>query len=214
LNGLVAGKPTSAGGKPQIPSTKAKAPAPNVALSGPAAEQHRKRQMEQLASMGVVIPDEYRRDMSLAGEWSTVSERPVYLNKRQDDIKGENEDGDTDGVASSFGVRKRKLDEDEEAAEAAKARNWGSSLKSYPGSRVKTDDEDIDALLTQSAVKKEAIKEDLKDAVGTGMKEEEPAVASGSLSAIPDINDPAPEVKREGAGDAPPVVFKKRKGKR
>ncbi|KMU87580.1 hypothetical protein CIHG_05973 [Coccidioides immitis H538.4] len=68
-------------------------------------KEQRKRQMEQLAEMGVAIPEEFRPEMALAGEWKTVSETLVT------DSTGR------DTAAMVKGVRKRKLDGQEEGEE-------------------------------------------------------------------------------------------------
>ena len=219
LNGLVGGK-----GASTVTSTasssklKTSAPAP-VSAPPKATPEDRKRQMAQLAAMGVAVPEEYRRDMSIAGDWSTVSERPIYA---KSEIKEEDEESKL--AIGSFGVRKRKHDEEEEeeAETALKTRkNWGSTLKAYPGAKENNDD--LDALLSEPIIKKEQRRdendreasEDKADAV---LKKEETNEQT-DLQAVPDLMDPAseeskPEVDAESAPTEAPVVFKKRKGKR
>ncbi|KAF1356885.1 hypothetical protein BDV97DRAFT_342910 [Delphinella strobiligena] len=221
LNGLVGGKP-SASGSTSGPGGFSKTSAPPAQAS--AAE--RKRQMEQLASMGVVVPQEYRKELpSIGGEWTTVSETPIYNVKE--------EDGDSKAAIGTFGVRKRKLDEDEEEAEAVVRKGWGSKLKTYPGSKG-SNDEDLDALLNGAVIKKKEIKKEDSDTtvnkedseapemeagtseakdVGSNFKKEE-SVGEPSLAAIPDVEQASASVKQEEKPAEPPVVFKKRKGKR
>lgn len=204
LNGLVSGKQhpaslSASSSHPPAPKLKSTAsPAP----SGPAAAAERKRQMEQLAAMGVAIPEEYRRDMSIVGEWSTVSERPVYSRP----IKSDQDDHEDDSKA--FGVRKRKLDDEEEQLVTPKA--WGSRLKTYPGAKGNTE-EDLDALLSGATAKKEVkIEEEANP-----LKKEADVDAAEPLSAVPDIKEGVaatpvePKLEQEA-----PVVFKKRKSKR
>jgi hypothetical protein len=104
----------------------------------------RKRQMAQLAEMGVAVPDQFRGEMALAGDWQVLSQKPAEL------------DQENDREASlSVGIRKRKLEgqeEEEEAGEEVKKKGWGSTTKEYPTSPPK----DLDALLASSIpVKKE-----------------------------------------------------------
>ncbi|KAI9661481.1 MAG: hypothetical protein M1831_003003 [Alyxoria varia] len=135
-------------------------------------QQHQQRQLApsdvksnlaQLASMGVAIPEEYRKNMALAGEWSTVAERPI----RSDIVGIKKEDsGDVKYDVDSFstGVRKRqRLNEDEEdeeeAANVGMAGDasgsvgrgaWGSKFKSYKAAtknKVDASDMDIAALM-------------------------------------------------------------------
>jgi hypothetical protein len=177
--------------------------------------------MAQLAEMGISIPDEFRPDMAMAGEWQVTSERII-----------EPEDGEKKPDALALGVRKRVLDEDELEAAEAKKRRWGSTYKSHP---TKEDTGDLDALLgnvtskgKEAAVKTEsreemkeeikgepevdsqpAISQDFEEQKRTGIKKE-PSDEDISAS-IPPLN---PGVKQEGGEPAPPgVVFKKRKAK-
>jgi hypothetical protein len=207
LNGLVSGKqqPTisvASGSQPAAPKLKSTAP------SAPASVAERKRQMEQLAAMGVAIPEEFRRNMSIQGEWATVAERPVYSRP----IKSTSDDEDDDTKA--FGVRKRKLEDEEDKLNLA-PRAWGSRLKSYPGASANTE-EDLDALLSGATAKKEVKPEEAADP----LKTEADLDTTGAIAAIPDITEAAsaeseikPELKQEQEQEAP-VVFKKRKSKR
>ena len=153
--------------------------------------------MEQLASMGVAVPEEFRRDLALASEWSTVSSTPVYA-------KPVKNDSDSDDDSKAFGVRKRKFDEDEDELDQKQApKAWGSKFKSYPGAGGNSE-EDLEALLSDAKVKKEVKKED-----EPLLKEED---ETKPLSDVPDVTEAAStEVKKEQEA---PVVFKKRKAKR
>ncbi|KAI5244864.1 hypothetical protein E4T43_03494 [Aureobasidium subglaciale] len=204
LNGLVAAKQgpsISVASGSQLPAPKLKSSAP----SGPASVAERKRQMEQLAAMGVAIPEEFRRDMSIRGEWSTVSETPIYSKSVKPDADAEDDD------TKAFGVRKRKLDEEEQDLNMA-PKAWGSRLKSYPGSKG-NDEVDLDALLSSATTKKEVKSED-----NGLLKKEGDTDATESTAAIPDISKGVAaesEVKLEPKVEQDaPVVFKKRKSKR
>lgn len=203
LNGLVSGKSqpsltSASSSQPSVPKPRSVA---SASSTGPASVAERKRQMEQLASMGIAIPEEYRRDLSLAGEWSTVSERPVYSKP----VKSAQDDEDDDDESKAFGVRKRKLDDEEEQV-VPKA--WGSRLKSYPGAKANSE-QDLDALLSEAAAKK-----NIKTEEGDMPKEEPDADSLKPMAAVPNSEgEDAVAPKIEAAQDAP-VVFKKRKAKR
>lgn len=98
----------------------------------------------------MAIPDEYRREMAMAGDWQTLSERPIY----QDGIKKE-EALDVKPDMISTGIRKRRYEgqEEEEAAReaerAAVRMNWGSTTRTYPEGDGFGDD-DLDKLLERS----------------------------------------------------------------
>jgi hypothetical protein len=189
--------------------------------------EERQKQMAQLAGMGIAIPEEYRGDMALAGEWQTLSETKIE---------------DVEGAAKSIGVRKRKHDgeeEDEEdeggnPSERLVSRGWGSRMRSYPGAQ-NVDDEDLDALLastkdlkkskippTDSDLEESKPIEEQKPELDSSVKKEEEATQSKDQE-----TDSSTQVKTEEPGippvppsdekppveDAPGPVFKKRKAK-
>ena len=164
--------------------------------------------MAQLAEMGVAIPQEYRGDMALAGEWQTLSEKVV------------------DGASTpSLGVRKRKHEEaDEEEEEAKKeaerfvSKPWGSRTRQYPGAQ---DDTDLDALLASTKDIKKS-KPSASDAPAEGDdKEASEAPEKGEGETVnPETDQPLQtqeeslaEAKKEPEEAAGGVVFKKRKPK-
>lgn len=169
--------------------------------------------MAQLAEMGVAIPQEYRGDMALAGEWQTLSETVV--------------DGAT---KPSLGVRKRKHEEevDEEEEEAKKeaekfvSKPWGSRTRQYPGAQ---DDTDLDALLASTTdIKKKKpsssdapADEDDKTASGAPEKNEEETTNLETDQPLDAKEEPqpasVPETKKESEEASGGVVFKKRKPK-
>lgn len=183
--------------------------------------------MAQLAEMGVAIPDEYRGDMALAGEWQTLSETKIV---------------DLEGAAKSIGVRKRKHDGDEEdeeddggnPSERLVSKGWGSRMREYPGAQ-NDDDDDLDSLLASTKDLKKSkdpvpdleseetkLDEEPKPELAASVKKEEEAAKSkdqetdnsahikteepGNLSVPPTEEKPQVE-------DAPGPVFKKRKTK-
>jgi hypothetical protein len=172
--------------------------------------EDRKRQIEQLAAMGVAVPDQMRGEMALAGDWQVVSERVI-------DEEGKE-------VKLNTGVRKRKLNEEEqeqiEAGEMiTKKRGWGKTFKSFPGKMGAIDDDDLDALLgpKKPASRQEADKDpkvkseaDVKDEPDV---KEEPNVKDEGSPSLQDIPTEEEATKQSEAtqATAPAVVFKKRK---
>lgn len=217
LNGLVSGKQGPGGSNPGAGAFGVKA----GASSAKATPEERKRQMEQLAAMGITAPGQNTTEQPTGSGWTTVSETPVYYNNPIKDEDGESK------PAVAFGVRKRKIGEDEEDYEAVERKGWGSKFKKYPGS--KGQDEDLDALLSGAIIKKKEMKKedepaetekDEAEIEATGPKDIPPALkkeeSAGEppLTAIPDIEQTSAPVKQEEPSTEPPVVFKKRKGKR
>lgn len=185
--------------------------------------EERKKQIAQLADMGVAIPQEFRADMALAGEWETLSETKI-----------ESAEG-LEGAARSIGVRKRKHEgdeeEDEHAPEPLERKGWGSRMKTYPGAQG--DDEDLDALLAST----KDLKKPKMAAPVAAPPVEEAEERKQDFTPVPKAEDEAPEptapepdrstaVKKEEPTSAsapshedlqkeetPGVVFKKRKPK-
>lgn len=175
--------------------------------------------MAQLAEMGIAVPEEFRGDMALTGDWQTVSQRVM---RTEDD-----EVPDRSGL--SVGVRKRKHegdgeDEDQETKMFV-SKGWGSTIREYPGAQ---DDEDLDALLesTKDIKKKKPVTSDTVGQEGSGVeapikREEEENPPESDEPSQPKEEPPAADrpsdapVKSEtdGPAPAPEVVFKKRKPK-
>jgi|SRR5450432_2151835 len=172
--------------------------------------------------MGVSIPDEFRGEMAMAGEWQVTSERIIEPDEGKDK-KPE---------AIGFGVRKRTVPDDEEEAEAieTKKRRWGSTYRTHPSAV----DDDLDALLNKPIAKAKFTATDLD------VKQEFDQRATNDTKSLPKIEDgeedeQKPSLKKEpsdeeiklpiipsspsninkqeegpGTGE---VVFKKRKAK-
>lgn len=136
LNGLVTGSGTSSSssssglGRGLIPTI----PKPQATPS------QRKQQVAQLAEMGVSIPDEFRGEMAMAGDWQVTSERIIQSN----------ENGEKKPEALGFGIRKRVIEDEEAEAMQAKKKRWGSTFRTHPEDK---DDLDLDQLLNSSLVK-------------------------------------------------------------
>ena len=122
-------------------------PPPPVARNQQATPADRKRQLAQLAEMGVAIPEDFRREMAMPGDWQTASERVVYEN---DFLKKEEGSEDVKLGGLNIGVRKRKFEgqeEEEEAGESVIRKGWGSTIRTYPGAG---EDNDLNMLLTNT----------------------------------------------------------------
>ncbi|KAJ9606567.1 hypothetical protein H2200_008575 [Cladophialophora chaetospira] len=139
-----------AGGDTKGPSSSAQetskvATSAHKVMTGPTSIVDRKRQWAQLAEMGVKVPEDFRSEVAMAGDWQTLSRKVV------DDPLSE--------APLSKGIKKRKIEGQEEdevekaaAGEAIVRRGWGATTKTYPGQ----DNTDLDDLLSSSIlVKKE-----------------------------------------------------------
>ncbi|KAI9765461.1 MAG: WW domain binding protein 4, partial [Candelina submexicana] len=138
LNGVVTGS-HGATSSSDPPWKRRSAITPVSSANKQVSVAERKQQLAQLAEMGVAIPEEFRRDMAMVGDWQTLSERviePSLKKEEGEDIKPE---------VHSIGVRKRKYlgEEEEEAAQTNVRKGWGSRIKAHPGQ----DDGNLDALL-------------------------------------------------------------------
>lgn len=210
LNRLVGGGNSASEGSKDAPKPKSSfAPAP----PRKATAEERKAQIAKLAEMGVAVPEEYRREMAMVGDWETVSAKPVdppTVKKEDPDGKG--------AVPLNVGVRKRKADEneEEEPSSIAPKKPWGARLKTYPGST--STEENLDMLFSGDRVKKsEATDED------TGATEEPPKIKSeetdDNTAPQEKSNDSplaakeTPPLDTEPSNPATGIVFKKRKGK-
>lgn len=211
------------GGKPAGDASRNRPVATSASAATPrqASAEDRKKQIAQLAEMGVAVPEEYRREMALAGDWETISVRritPAESGKNDADAK------------LNIGVRKRKLDNEEDEEEAQmvaqpRHKGWGNTTREYPGAAGGEDD-DLEALLMNTTAVKKADNSDSKP-TWQSMKTEdeaEPGNVKKTETGLDDL-DPTKILKKEKpdterlieappqpAGDAP-VVFKKRKNK-
>lgn len=176
--------------------------------------EDRKKQVAQLVEMGVAVPEEYRRDMAIAGDWQTVSVTRI--------------EKDEEGPRLNTGVRKRKHEENEDedyeaqvAAESNVRKGWGSATRSYPGA-TDDDTDDLDALLSRTKTVKRSEDTDTKPEPDTEEVKESPVGEAGLIKTEPGLikEDPdsldspgAPLPKSEDQEAAPAIVFKKRKNK-
>ena len=187
LNGITAGPPTDTpvGRVPRIPAT------PDT-KGGRSTD--RKRQLQQLAEMGIAIPEEARREMAMVGDWQTQSVVPVYDNV--EDAKLEDDEDDKKTLGLAIGVRKRKHEGDEEKEEAGAVvakKGWGSTTRGWG-----TDNDDLDSLLDNT---KAMITKSDKFSKAPPEIESDTRVAPGQR--IPDADDKPIEgqhVKDEDSG--------------
>ncbi|KAI9713996.1 MAG: hypothetical protein M1820_000726 [Bogoriella megaspora] len=197
-----------------------------------ATPEERKKQLAQLAAMGVAVPEDYRREVAMVGEWETVAvrvlEEEVGL-KGEDDGEGgikEEDGGDSkEGVREgrAVGVRKRRREDGGEGDEedGNERRAWGSRMKRYPA-RSGGEEADIEALLgggTTDGTATPGADDDLSNGaerdekvkVEENVKSEAEGIA---LAAVPDVNDAVVKTETAEKTDEVPgagIVFKKRK---
>ncbi|RFU36292.1 hypothetical protein B7463_g39, partial [Scytalidium lignicola] len=154
LNGLTTGSAIGS----STESSFGRGPTPSAPKPQATAVQ-RKQQLAQLAEMGINIPDEFRGEMAMAGEWKVTSERII-----------DQEVGQKNPDAIGFGVRKRPVEEDEELMVESKRKKWGPRYRTLPSQE---DTDDLDALLQSTTrkgkepVSKMEIKEEIKTEIKT-----------------------------------------------
>ena len=179
-----------------------KAPALSASTLRNATPEERKRQIAQLAEMGVTVPEGFRRENAMAGEWETISRR-VTTERSRPEVKQEAEDNK---AALSVGVRKRKVegeDDEEQKATKKKPKNWGNDVRALPG-----DDDDLDALLGASSTVKPRV---IKTEDAPHIKEEHsPERSAEAAVTAPEATDIKPET--DDAADIG-SMFKRRKAK-
>jgi hypothetical protein len=174
--------------------------------------------MQQLADMGIIIPDEYRADMRMPGTWQTVSQRQAGDGGPKDDAKQN---------SRPAGDKKRKHENDEEEEEDSNVhvqrKGWGSRTKSYPKSGQV---DDLDALLgapiqlksdgvageqidrkTPLSEEGNEVKKEVK------REEQDQSLPTSDVGDAVDDKPEAPKMEREVDDAVPSVIFKKRKSK-
>ncbi|KAL9100250.1 MAG: hypothetical protein Q9163_004357 [Psora crenata] len=118
-----------------------------------ATPAERTKQLQQLAEMGIAVPDDFRKEMAMAGDWHTTAERVMYDTSRKGvEIKKEDDGKESKEPMLNVGVQKRKYEgqeDEEQAVEKVVRRGWGSTTRPYPGAAG--EEHDLDALL-QNAI--------------------------------------------------------------
>jgi hypothetical protein len=211
---LATGSSFGRGPTPSLPKTQAQA-----------TPSQRKQQLAQLAELGVSIPEGFRPDMAMAGEWQITSERIIEP------------EGEKKLDALALGVRKRVIQEDEEEGEgegAVKKRRWGSTYKTYP---AEAEDAALEALLNDVTRKDKAPAIKSEEESQRNMKQEPgTAVVQGATSVVAPVSEEKTNIKLEPSEglaslpltipqldhdvkhedeeqNAPSFVFRKRKAK-
>ncbi|EXJ58828.1 hypothetical protein A1O7_06258 [Cladophialophora yegresii CBS 114405] len=165
-------------------------PSAHKSATGPPGIADRKRQWAQLAEMGIKVPEEFRSEVAMAGDWQMLSQQVV------------------DEAPLSTGIKKRRYEgqeddeeEKEAAGEAVVRRGWGATTKAYPGHDIA----DLDDLLSGSIpVKTEKPGSQIKGERVTSVKQENnPALTQDESSAG---NDTLPKVEARSGDD--PVTHK------
>jgi len=197
--------------------------------------EEQKRQMKELEALGVAMPEEFRGDLALPGEWSTVSveyEKPrLTENERVLKEIAEQQKKEMDEAE-----RKRKWDElDEDDKEI---RSFRIQERTYPGAAA-PEDGNLGSLFGKGKGKGEEYTSLAKpvifkvnkqqDGIKLGEEEEEdthdppvkmepPESQPGIAVKVEETDEPTVAVKKEEQEDATlptanGVVFKKRKAK-
>ncbi|APA06679.1 hypothetical protein SS1G_04736 [Sclerotinia sclerotiorum 1980 UF-70] len=208
LNGIVSGS-GEAGSSSQACMPSASTPKP------PATAAQRKQQLAQLAELGVSVPDEFRSDLAMPGEWQVTSERII------DDGNGEKKPD-----ALALGVRKREAEDEDEEAKEAKRKRWGTAIRTYP---TENNDNDLDALLSNTGKGKgPGLKAETDNGIKIEIKKENdedvepPSNSKGAEPAVKpeteedskiDLNQVPEATEQNNEPAASGVVFKKRKTK-
>ena len=151
----------------------------------------RKRQVAQLAALGVAVPEDFRTENAMVGNWQVTAQKITW-----DSNAGTKQEEEVDVKPGlNIGVRKRKTEEGEEDAEPAKLEEgkkrprYGRDVRGLPGN----DDDDLNALLesTTGFVKKDEAK--IKDQVKKEPVEDEPIQNQEAQ----ELENPAARVKEE-----------------
>ncbi|KAI9684779.1 MAG: hypothetical protein M1829_000154 [Trizodia sp. TS-e1964] len=130
-----------------------------------ATVSERKSQLNQLANLGIAIPEEFRGELAMAGDWQVISEKPFQPTSSKDDIK--------DLPPSQ--TRKRQNRDGEDSDEESRKKPWGLSIKEYPTVKNQPD---LDSLLDSGST--------IKREIGAGSTPSLPPRAPDSSSADAD----------------------------
>ncbi|EME49485.1 hypothetical protein DOTSEDRAFT_143521 [Dothistroma septosporum NZE10] len=207
LNSMFGAKAGDAKNTPTVTANAASAAkVPRTTAPAMSSAAQRKAHAEQLAALGVELPDGLKQEVTGVGNYQVVNARLIEPAEGRSTL--------------AKGIHKRKADNedtdirDEEAAPRRKA--WGNNLKKYPGSSAGDHDAgDLDALLSGVKSKLESSKGPSKEKTDEGVKKEDSDDVAKSLQTIPDVEATGGAPLQQSSGASPPaVVFKKRKSKK
>ncbi|KAL9024398.1 MAG: hypothetical protein Q9196_006545 [Gyalolechia fulgens] len=231
LNGVVSGVPS---GTKLTALQRSNAAGPG-SVDREATPAERKAQLARLAEMGVAVPEDYRREVAMAGDWQTLSERPIWGHLKKEESLDDFKDFKPDPTLN-VGIRKRRWDgqeEEEETRVTSIRKGWGSAVRRYPVSAGHCTD-DLDALLNikphpeqvervgleNPSLQQEADNpQDPNDTPAVKAEPKPPTVKKEAsdqydIGSLPNQNDPAAAVvKQETEDPDPTILFKKRRVK-
>jgi U1 zinc finger len=174
---------------------------------GPVSEAERKRQMKELEALGVALPESYRAEMAMVGEWKSAEDGPVVEREMtekervQEEIKRDlKRKFDEEEMERKWNA----LDEDEKAL-----RGFTIRTKSYPGT-------EMEGAMLEQDVKgkgKEKIKEEEEEETKIKAEDEGSPPAVKVKEEVDDVEGINIKKEEDVPGDTGGVIFKKRKVK-
>ena len=189
----------------------------------PANPVDRNRQLQRLADMGVAVPEDFRKEAAMAGEWEVTSQRIIIDGRDNNDGLKKEEGAEHTKPPLNVGFRKRKLEgqeEEEEAKEKTVRMKWGSAKRSYRGTN---ENDDLDALLSSTRVRAStdpSVKTEVPDSSGQkdAMKPEQSEFHSETPvvkveETIQASDTPSLDAVKGEDEPIPTFTFKKRKPK-
>ncbi|EPS40470.1 hypothetical protein H072_5686 [Dactylellina haptotyla CBS 200.50] len=117
------------------------------------SEEQKQKHFDELAALGVAMPESYRKEHAMAGEWETVRviEPPVASDEEDEEAKR---------------TKRRKLgevgDEDAEDEEEAAVNNFAVRTMDYPGDAAASSSENIGSLMFKKKKKKGSSKSGMR----------------------------------------------------
>lgn len=197
----------------------------------------RAKQIKQLAEMGVVVPEEFRKEMAMTGEWEIVSQKVIGA-EDPEVVKHESGDSKQDIKSEAplnVGVKRRRVegqDEMEEAGERVVEKGWGSTTRGWSDLNEELDLESLmgkgdterpveteeDASTEQTTTSTLNPPQPLSNTTSNSesappLKKEDSQSALPTLDDMPSHNAASP-IKHETKGTLDSgIIFKKRKPK-
>ncbi|KAL8863130.1 MAG: hypothetical protein Q9178_000504 [Gyalolechia marmorata] len=202
LNGVVLGTSSATQGGPPWSKQTASSLSLHPREATPA---ERKAQLARLAEMGIAVPEDFRREMAMAGDWQTIAERPMVDRVKKEEGLEDFKHFQPDPTLN-IGVRKRKFEgqeEEEDVGATVVRKGWGSTVRHYPGTDGDGQDE-LDSLLNDAAaLKRQASGHEMLKPIS--IPEAERATGQGAPVAVEPDTTP-PSIKKEESHDIDPGV--------